>query len=116
MVLAKPAGTNPRALAEALSVELAKVAAVVAVIPHEENMTGRNFHRRHVIGIALTRVNGVILHPVRQRFANDRQMATQHTIITACQCARKVIVIARVVGIDRQDQVRLGFLLHRLSI
>ena len=31
MVLAKPAGTNPRALAEALSVELAKVAGVLAV-------------------------------------------------------------------------------------
>ncbi|WP_295490129.1 arginine--tRNA ligase [Sphingorhabdus sp. EL138] len=31
MVLAKPAGTNPRALAEALSVELAKVAGVIAV-------------------------------------------------------------------------------------
>jgi arginyl-tRNA synthetase len=31
MVLAKPAGTNPRALAEALSVELAKAANVVAV-------------------------------------------------------------------------------------
>jgi len=31
MVLAKPAETNPRALAEALSVELAKVAGVTAV-------------------------------------------------------------------------------------
>ena len=31
MVLAKPAGTNPRALAEALSVELAKVVGVIAV-------------------------------------------------------------------------------------
>ena len=31
MVLAKPAGTNPRALAEALSAELAKVAGVTGV-------------------------------------------------------------------------------------
>ena len=37
------------------------IRAVVAVIAHQENMTCRNFDGGHIVGIATTCINGVIL-------------------------------------------------------
>jgi hypothetical protein len=64
-------------------------------------MTCWDFDWIHIIGIAATRIDGVILCAIGQHLADYGQVARQSTIIAAGEGAGKVIFIARIVGVYR---------------
>ena len=79
-------------------------------------MARRYFYRFHIIGLASAGIDGVILHAIGQRFANDRQIACHNAVIALRQRAREIIIIAWIIGIDRQNQIGLGILLNGLAV
>ena len=89
---------------------------MVAVVTHQKYVASRHTRLRVIVERLVTVVDYAIGCAIGQRFAKDRQFAIFTAVCGTDAQSGKIISIARLVGIDRQQQRCFADLRHASAI